>query len=292
MGDHGPTHKPTLGSLFAGIGGFDLGFENAGWETSWQVEIDPVNRAILGERFPRAQRFADVRDCGRANLPAVDCITAGFPCTDISNMGNQSQHGRPGLKGERSGLFYEVVRILQEMEPRWLVLENVAAILHSNHGEDLAAVVGTLSDCGYVGCWRVLDAQYFGVPQKRRRVFFVCGRREFPPMDFLADAAPVDSIPCTFGAGEFARSALSAPANTLIAQEKFGGSIIALGAANLIAHEGGWGAMVDRERASALRRLPAGMDPYTMRCKLGSGNAVVPAVAEWIGRLLHRSFGD
>jgi DNA (cytosine-5)-methyltransferase 1 len=278
--------RPTVGSLFAGVGGFDLGFERAGWETAWQVEINPVCRADLAERFPRAERFADVRDCGRANLAPVDCICAGFPCTDISTMGSRASFGRPGLRGERSGLFWEVVRIVGEMEPRWLVLENVPALLHSNDGEDLAAVVGALAERGYVGYWRVLDAQYFGVPQARRRVFFICGRGEFPPADVIHDAAPVEAVPCTLGPLEFARDAVSSPANTLVAGATFGSSIIALGCELLVAHEGGWDQMVDRERLSEVRGLPQGLDPYAQRCRAGAGNAVVPAVAEWIGRLL------
>lgn len=170
------AHSPTVGSLFAGIGGFDLGFERAGFRTAWQVEIDPIRRAVLADRFPHAQRFDDVRACGRHNLLPVDVIVGGFPCQDLSTMGK-----RAGLAGERSGLFYEVVRIINELRPRWLVLENVTGLLSCNDGEDFAAVIGTLAECGYLGFWRVLNAQYFGVPTKRRRVFMVAGLGCQPP---------------------------------------------------------------------------------------------------------------
>ena len=154
-------HQPTIGSLFAGIGGFDVGFENAGYRTAWQVELNPINRAVLADRFPHARQFEDVRECGAHNLSAVDVITAGFPCQDISIAGS---HAPRGLQGERSGLFWEVIRILKETQPRWVVLENVVNLLAVNDSRDFETVIRALADCGYVGFWRVLNAQYFGVP--------------------------------------------------------------------------------------------------------------------------------
>ena len=96
---HGP--QPTIGSLFAGIGGFDIGFENAGFTTAWQVEINPVCRAVLADRFPHARQFDDVRTVGTHNLSPVDVLVGGFPCQDLSTMG-----ARQGLAGQRSGLFF------------------------------------------------------------------------------------------------------------------------------------------------------------------------------------------
>jgi DNA (cytosine-5)-methyltransferase 1 len=187
---------PTIGSLFAGIGGFDLGFENAGYNTAWQVELNPVNRAVLADRFPHAQRFNDVRECGAHNLTPVDVLTGGFPCQDISLAGARyANKEKRGLRGERSGLFWEVIRIIKEIQPRWVVLENVVNLLAVNDSEDFETVIRALADCGYVGCWRVLNAQYFGVPQQRRRIFLVAGLGRMPPMELLADAAPVDAIP-------------------------------------------------------------------------------------------------
>ena len=121
--------QPTIGSLFAGIGGFDVGYENAGYRSAWQVEINPVNRAVLADRFPHARQFEDVRQCGAHNLSPVDVLTAGFPCQDISIAGARpSNQATRGLRGERSGLFWEVIRILKEIQPRWVVLENVVRI--------------------------------------------------------------------------------------------------------------------------------------------------------------------
>lgn len=166
--------KPTVGSLFAGIGGFDLGFEQAGFATAWQVEINDVCRAVLADRFPHAAQFADVRTV-LPELWRTDVIVGGFPCQDVSTMGK-----RAGLAGERTGLFFDAVRIVRHLQPRFLVLENVHGLLSSNDGRDFETVLATLAECGYVGYWRVLNARYFGVPQNRRRVFIVAGLGELP----------------------------------------------------------------------------------------------------------------
>jgi DNA (cytosine-5)-methyltransferase 1 len=163
----------TFGSLFAGIGGFDLGFENAGMRGLWQVEIDANCRQLLALRFPEAVQFADVREVGAQQLAPVDVITAGFPCQDLSVAGK-----RAGLKGARSGLFYEVTRIVSELQPRFLVWENVPGLLTSDKGRDFARVLAALGELGYFGAWRVLDARHFGVAQRRRRVFGVLARSD------------------------------------------------------------------------------------------------------------------
>lgn len=168
------TKQPTVGSLFAGIGGFDLGFEQAGFTTSWQVEINDVCRAVLQDRFPHAQQFTDVRTC-LPELWPVDVIIGGFPCQDVSQMGK-----RRGLAGARTGLFFDALNIVNTLRPQWVVLENVTGLLTSNNGQDFQTVVESLAECGYLGGWRVLDARYFGVPTGRRRVFLVAGLGKQP----------------------------------------------------------------------------------------------------------------
>lgn len=158
----------THGSLFAGIGGFDLGFERAGIKTKWMVEIDEYCRKVLASHFPDAKLYGDVTELDAANLDRVDIISAGFPCQDLSVAGK-----RKGLKGERSGLFFEIVRFLEALRPAWVVLENVPGLLSSKGGRDFAVVLGSLAECGYGVSWRILDSQFFGVPQRRRRVFIV-----------------------------------------------------------------------------------------------------------------------
>lgn len=157
-----------FGSLFTGIGGFDLGLERVGMECAWQVEIDTFPRRILEWHWPSLHRPEDVCEVGSDNLGAADLICGGFPCQDLSVAGK-----RAGLAGERSGLFYEFARIIDELAPRWVLIENVPGLLSSNGGRDMGAVLGTLAELGYGYAYRVLDAQFFGVAQRRRRVFIV-----------------------------------------------------------------------------------------------------------------------
>lgn len=155
-----------FGSLFSGIGGFDLGFEQAGLSCLWEVEIDKDCQKVLEKQFPNVARFTDVKDVGK--LPAVDVICGGFPCQDLSVAGK-----RAGLAGERSGLWFEFLRIIELNRPRWIVIENVPGLLSSDEHRDFAAILRGLVECGYRLAWRVLDAQFYGVAQRRRRVFIV-----------------------------------------------------------------------------------------------------------------------
>ena len=157
-----------FGSLFTGIGGFDLAFERAGMTCAWQCEIDDKARGVLARRFPNVEIYQDVRTIGKHNLEPVDVICGGFPCQDVSMAGK-----RKGLDGERSGLWFEFARIIDELEPKWVVIENVPGLLSSNKGRDFAVIIRWLEERGYGVCWRVLDAQNFGVAQRRRRVFIV-----------------------------------------------------------------------------------------------------------------------
>lgn len=156
-----------VGSLFSGIGGFDLGLERAGMEVRWQCEINSAAQSVLRRRFPDATLYDDVTTLG-GDVERVDLICGGFPCQDLSVAGR-----RAGLAGKRSGLFYEFMRIADECAPTWVLIENVPGLLSSNGGRDMGAVLGTLGELGYGWAYRVLDAQYFGVAQRRRRVFIV-----------------------------------------------------------------------------------------------------------------------
>ena len=168
----------TAVSLFAGVGGFDLAMQRNGINVVAAVEIDDKARAVLARRFPDTRLFPDVtkvsahdlRDAGF--VPDRGIITGGFPCQDLSVAGR-----RKGLAGERSGLFWHIIRLVDELHPRWIVLENVPGLLSSEGGRDMGIVLGALGDSGYGVAYRVLDAQHFGVPQRRRRVFIVAGRR-------------------------------------------------------------------------------------------------------------------
>ncbi|MEO0510553.1 MAG: DNA cytosine methyltransferase [Verrucomicrobiota bacterium] len=280
------SEKPKIGELFAGIGGFSIGFEKAGWQTSWQVEIDDIKRAVLGDRFPYARQFTDVREVSAEQLCEVDCIAAGFPCTNISNMGQRARGGRQGLKGSQSSLFFEVIRLAREIQPRWLVLENVPALLASNDHADIEAVIRALADCGYMGLWRVLDAQYFGVPQKRERIFLVCGLGEVPPLELLSDAAPVEAIPCSFASSCQPWAQADAWAgHTQTASNA--ASRISLGCELLVAEPNGWNQMDDRQRAIDEAGLCAGLDASNLEEVRGAGDAICPEIAYWIAEKLN-----
>lgn len=157
--------------LFSGIGGFSLAMHRAGFETVAFSEIEPFPSRVLAERFD-APNLGDItkikaREVER-RFGRVDVVCGGFPCQDLSVAGK-----RAGLAGARSGLFWQIVRLADELRPRFLLLENVPGLLSSNGGRDFGAVVWALATLGYGVSWRVLDAQYFGVPQRRRRVFVI-----------------------------------------------------------------------------------------------------------------------
>lgn len=154
-----------VGSLFAGIGGIDLGLERAGFTTVWQVEINPFCRKILELRFPHAKRFADVKEVNARNVEPIDLLAGGFPCQDLSVAGK-----REGIEGSRSSLWFEFSRLIGELRPRYVLIENVSGLLV--YGA-MRRVIGELSKLGYVGIWRVLRASDFGASHQRKRVFIV-----------------------------------------------------------------------------------------------------------------------
>ena len=133
-------------------------------ECRWQVEIDPYAQRVLAKHWPNVRRWDDVRTWPQADTERVDCIIGGFPCQDISYAGRGA-----GLDGERSGLFFEAIRIVQLLEPRYVVLENVAAL--ATRGLDI--VLGTLASIGYCAEWTHLPAAAFGAPHIRDRIFIV-----------------------------------------------------------------------------------------------------------------------
>jgi DNA (cytosine-5)-methyltransferase 1 len=181
----------TAVSLFAGVGGFDLALERSGVKVVASVEIDQKASAILAKQFPNSKLFNDIKGVTGEQLiaagfdPRNGIITGGFPCQDLSMAGK-----RAGLGGARSGLFWEICRLLDETKAQNFILENVPGLLSSNQGKDMAAVLEALVERGYRIGYRVLDAQYFGVPQRRRRVFIVgsLGNSGFAPEKVLAIA--------------------------------------------------------------------------------------------------------
>lgn len=155
----------TIGSLFSGIGGLELGLEWAGLgPTLWQVEQNDFCRTVLKKHWPKAERFEDVREIGKSKLCTVDLVCGGFPCQDVSSAGP-----RTGLTGSRSGLWCEFARVVEEILPEWVVIENVK----SGGGHWLDSVVRDMEQLGY-GCLPVpVSARDVGAPHLRERLFIV-----------------------------------------------------------------------------------------------------------------------
>ena len=188
------TRQITLGSLFDGIGGWQLAAKHADVEPIWSSEIEPFPCAVTAKHFPNTVQLGDITKLDGAELPLVDIICAGSPCQDLSIAGKQE-----GLQGARSGLFRDAIRLVRDMRrasggryPRFFVWENVPGAFSSNKGLDFRAVLeeigettipmpggGKWANAGLVElpicqiAWRVLDAQYWGVPQRRKRIFLV-----------------------------------------------------------------------------------------------------------------------
>ena len=161
-----PTEFMTVGSLFSGIGGFELGLERTGgFKTAWQCEKDEFCLKVLEKHWPEVKRFTDIKRMGvDEETPRVDVICGGFPCQDISCAGKGA-----GIHAERSGLWWEMLRIIRMVRPRYVLVENVAALL--NRGLD--EVLGSLAESGYDAEWQVISANFVGSQQLRKRLYLV-----------------------------------------------------------------------------------------------------------------------
>lgn len=228
-----------VGSLFSGIGGLDLGLERAGMRVRWQVEIDPFCRKVLAKHWPDVPCYEDVRDVGAHNLEPVDLVCGGFPCIDISSSGKKR-----GIRGPDSGLWFEMERVVCDLRPRLVVVENVADIRFRG----LHTVLGGLARLGYDAEWETLPAVSFGQPQRRWRMFVVA---------YANGRGCEVSAECD-GTGPFSGGRLDSDGLDT-AKQRFS------------------------EAAGRLRGMDDGL-PGTVDRLRALGNAVVPQVSEWIGR--------
>jgi DNA (cytosine-5)-methyltransferase 1 len=289
----------TFGSLFAGIGGMDLGLERAGMVCRWQVEIDDYCRRVLAKHWPDVRKYGDIREVTGGELERVDLICGGFPCQDISNAGK-----RAGIDGERSGLWSEYIRLVRVLRPRYVLVENVAALL----GRGLGTVLGDLAASGYGAEWDCIPAAAVGAPHRRDRLFVVAydessgrgargprrpanGRQGQPEsqqsVQTLADAGGIEG-------GERYNAHQERGWEGHAEQAGMGSGGIAM------AHPDRAGLAL-RQRAFRERPQPAAAGggwwatepdvgrvahgvPARVHRLRGLGNAVVPQVAEWIGR--------
>jgi DNA (cytosine-5)-methyltransferase 1 len=169
------VEKLRVTGLFAGIGGIEQGFHQAGHRSELLCEIEPGAKRVLEDRFKDTPIVEDVRDLEA--LPRCDLVAAGFPCQDLSQAGRTA-----GITGERSGLVGEVFRLVADpaTAPKWLLLENVPFMLQLERGQAMRFLTSYLSKMGYRWAYRVVDSRAFGVPQRRRRVVLLASRTEDP----------------------------------------------------------------------------------------------------------------
>ena len=231
----------TFGSLFSGVGGLDLGLERAGLRCVWQVEKDEFCQKVLAKHWPNVKRWDDVATFTGEGFARPDVICGGFPCQDVSVAGK-----REGITGKRSGLWSEFSRIIRILQPRFVAVENVSALL----GRGLGRVLGDLAACGYDAEWDCLPAAAFGAHHIRDRIFIIAKSSN---ADSMRSQGQWPTKAESWSREQFERllqteTRLSVPAG------KTGGI------------SDGVSGRVDRLRAL--------------------GNAVVPQVAEWIGRRL------
>lgn len=271
----------TIGSLFSGIGGLELGLEWAGLgPVAWQVEINPQARSVLEQHWPEATRHDDVRSVGSATLSPVDLICGGFPCQDVSSAGK-----RAGLDGARSGLWFEFHRVVSELLPQWVVVENVAS--GANRWVD--AVVEGLEQLGYACLPIPLAAADVGAPHLRARVFIVAAHAHSNGQSEAASANPDREL----------RAARNGDAR----EERSGRAVVAGGCAEASPNtlrarcEGARGRQLQQRQSSANRwrtpepdmvrmvsRIPRRLDGAHARARIEAlGNSVVPQCAEVIG---------
>lgn len=301
-----------LGSLFDGIGGFPLVAAWYGIEPVWSSEIEPDPISITKRHFPNMYHLGDITKINGAKVDPVDIITFGSPCQDLSVAGK-----RAGLAGERSGLFGEAIRIIEEMRtatnglyPSWAIWENVPGALLSNDGLDFRAVLqsfaaaelpmpvqGKWADAGMVRgyrCdfgWRILDAKFWGVPQRRKRIFLVADFRGRRAEEVLFKP---EGMPGYFAAGGEAREEIAGSAENSVGKSVYGfcpdNSITAGGisfeaekTATLSATKKLGVALFKNHAQDSRVTGPLDVSP-TLSRKWGTGGGNVPLVAGFCGK--------
>lgn len=184
-----PGAAPRVAGLFAGIGGFELGLQRSGFETKLLCEWWDPAQTVLRQRFSEAEIVGDVQELD--HLPDVELVTAGFPCTDLSQAGRTR-----GIKGEASGLVTEVFRLLRGCEVPTLMLENVRNMLVLDSGAAMRFLVDELESLGYRWAYRLVDSRFTGVPQRRQRVVLVASKVVDPAAVLFADEAGEPAASC------------------------------------------------------------------------------------------------
>ena len=266
----------TVGSLFAGIGGFDLGFERAGYDIRWQVDIDDYANRVLAKHWPHVRRYRDIRTIDWRDVEPVDVVCGGFPCQPHSVAGR-----RKASEDDRD-LWPEVVRCLREVRPRWFVGENVPGLLSSEDGRFFGTVLRDLAACGFDVEWDCLPASAFGAPHRRDRVWIVAhangsGSDQQSRVSEFSRAGLSDIDGRGRGCASAGREDVADAHGARCIEQRRAFPVRAEFAA---AECGGrW------EPEPAVGRVAHGV-PHRVDRLRGLGNAVVPQITEWIARRL------
>lgn len=266
--------NPTFGSLFAGIGGIDLGLERAGWECRWQVEIDPYCMAVLKKHWPNVPKYGDIKELAGEELEHVDLIAGGFPCQPVSLAGQ-----RRGTADER-WLWPEFARIVRVLRPQFVLVENVPGLLSQGMGQ----VLGDLAAFGYDAEWESLPAAAVGAPHLRYRVFLVAytsesRRQQIPegaPRDEGADERRAEEDNYIASGDGQSNGATDMADSAIQGLEGTTGASIFRGI-NGLTRDDWWAVEPDVGRVA--HGVPARVDRLR-----ALGNAVVPQIAEWVGK--------
>ena len=277
----------TVGSLFAGIGGFDLGLERAGMSVRWQVENNPYCQRVLAKHWPNVQRYGDIQSVDWGTVEPVDVLCGGFPCQDISLAGKGA-----GLAGERSGLWFEYAKAIEALAPRYVIIENVAAL----RSRGLDQVLGALAALGYDAEWHCIPASAVGAPHRRDRVWIIAYSTE--PRSFSGAQPGVYSREESARSwdGESQRFCGASPSRIVADTERersqrrgdgravTGSSGLCGGAGtdeNESIRRAGIGWLPEPDVGRVAHGVPARVDRLR-----GLGNAVVPQIVEWLGRCI------
>lgn len=161
--------KIKLNSFFAGIGGFDLGFERAGIAPAFHCEVNSFCTHVLRRHWPKVPCVPNILELTAEQIPDADVWSGGFPCQDVSVA--RGWLGRDGLNGKNTGLFYPFAELVKQKLPPVVLMENVSGLLNSHNGRDFAVILQTFQMLGYGVAWRIFNTRYFGAPQSRPRVY-------------------------------------------------------------------------------------------------------------------------
>lgn len=258
----------TFVELFAGIGGFSLGFERAGMECIGHCEISPYSQKVLKKHWPSIPLWDDITKLQPSDLGSPDIICGGFPCQDLSVAGKQK-----GIHGERSGLFNEIIRLCRDVRPKYIVLENVRQL--SSKQDWFCQVLARLCEIGYDAEWEVISAAQFGASHKRERIWIVAYPNSFrlqeertkqqtARTDQLCGQVPNSGSDSTWGLSERTKEEKPTPGKRC--------------------KDEGWPSSWETiwSVEPNVGRMAYGIPQRVDRLKC-LGNALVPQIAEWIG---------